>query len=459
MAKEIIKTRRDFPAVETLLQSPELAEHLTMLPRPISAAIVKQVIADQKKKFDSKTQSLTHTGLLAEINHRLLGQLRAQTTGVINATGIVIHTNLGRAPLSEQIMSGVFKSATGYANVEFDLSSGKRGGRGAACEAYLAELTGAEAATVVNNNAAAMFLILNTLASRRKVLISRGELVQIGGGFRIPDILRRSGARLSEIGSTNITTLDDYQNGVDDKTGLILKVHKSNFIQAGFTEEVDIKQLVQLGRKHSIPVVHDHGSGVLVPTGKLLGYREPTVQESVRAGADLTCFSGDKMMGGIQSGLIVGRQELISRLKKNPIYRTVRVDKIVFAALERILASYLDGTHTVEIKLWHLLGRSIAELKEMAETVLKKAGKPSGVSIEKTSAFIGGGAMPEKALPSIGLVFSPDYKAKRLMDHFRDFIASPIVGRINEDCFILDLKAVESSQLAAIARAIRQIPQ
>ncbi len=402
MARREIRTLRDFPAVETLLRSPELAEAVALVPRPIAADVVRKAVAEQKKRLRDSAEPLTYASLLSNIEKALQAEASANISRVINATGIVVHTNLGRAPLADAIFKDISRTVAGYGNVEFDLRTGKRGSRGGACERYLARLSGAEAGTVVNNNAAALFLILNTLAGRKKVVISRGELVQIGGGFRIPDILRRSGARLSEVGTTNITVPADYERGIEEKTGLILKVHKSNFVQAGFTDEVDLKSLVALGRRNSIPVVNDLGSGAFVSTRKTLGYHEPTVQDSVRAGADLTCFSGDKLLGGMQSGLIVGRRELIEKIKRNPIFRTVRVDKVVFSVIERLLAAYLNGTHHEEIGLWRILGRPQRELRQMGTAVLKLAGEPPGVSLARTSAFVGGGAMPEQALGSVG---------------------------------------------------------
>jgi L-seryl-tRNA(Ser) seleniumtransferase len=400
-------------------------------------------------------KEVTHAVLLDAIKRSLHEESSARISRIINATGIVVHTNLGRAPLSPSIFEEIKKTVVGYGNIEFDLSSGKRGGRGAACERYLAALSGAEAGTVVNNNAAALFVILNTLASRKTVVISRGELVQIGGGFRIPDILKRSGARLSEVGTTNVTTLADYEKAIDERTALVLKVHKSNFVQGGFTEEVDLKPLVELGKRKGIPIVNDLGSGVFVSTRKILGYHEPTVQESVRAGADLTCFSGDKMLGGVQAGLIVGTRELVSRVKKNPIFRAVRTDKIVFSVLEKLLAAYLNDTCRDDIKLWQLLSRPMDELRRVAIAILDKAGRPTGVSMEPTPAYVGGGALPEQALPSIGLVFGPERSAEDLMAAFRCW-SPAIIGRIDNDRFILDLKAVDSDDLPEIARAVKR---
>ncbi|MCP4686283.1 MAG: L-seryl-tRNA(Sec) selenium transferase [bacterium] len=456
MASKVIKTLRDFPAVEELMQSDELSAHLAALPRPIAAAVVKQVVASLKKKLSDDGKPISGTTMINALKRDLVARKSRELARVINGTGIVVHTNLGRAPLSESIFEDIKRTVVGYGNIEFDMRSGARGHRGEACEDYLRELSGAEAGTVVNNCAAALLIILNTLANRKKVLISRGELVQIGGGFRIPDILKRSGAKLCEVGTTNITSLSDYEENIDSQTGLIMKVHKSNFVQAGFTEEVPLKKLAELGKKHDVPVLNDLGSGVFISTEKILGYREETVQDSVRAGASITCFSGDKMLGGVQAGLIVGDAALVKKVKKNPIFRTVRVDKIVFSILERLLKIYLEGTHAEGIKLWQVLATKVTELRGRGEKVLKETGSPEGVNVEKTAAFVGGGAFPEKPIESIGLVFDASWKARQMMKSFRD-LRPPIIGRIEDDRFIVDLRTIDPSDLPHLVDAIRNL--
>jgi len=450
----IIKQPRDFPAIEEILQDKRLSDAVAQIPRPLAAEIIKNTVADFKKTLKQKPAGLELEILINEIRKTLAVYRRREVSRVLNATGILVHTNLGRAPLSESIFDAVKKTVVGYGNIEFNIEKGIRGKRGEACEKYLALLSGAESAVVVNNNAAALFLILNTLANRKKVVISRGELVQIGGGFRIPDILKRSGAKLSEVGTTNITSASDYESHLDDKTGLILKVHKSNFIQAGFSEETSLKDLVALGKKYSVPVVNDLGSGVFVPTDKILGYAEPTVQQSVRTGADITCFSGDKMLGGVQAGLIVGREDYIIKIKKNPLFRTFRVDKIVFSIIEKLLTIYLNNTHMTDIKLWSLISVPESELYKRGKRILDELGHPEGVSIEATKAYVGGGSLPESAIPSAGVIFSRKYKASRLMKKFRDYHV-PVIGRIESDKFILDLKAVDAQDIDLLIQAIK----
>jgi len=456
MARTSITTLRDFPSVEELLQKSILQKAVGALPRQVASNLVKDVVASFKMALKEGATDITLEKILQDIKSRLIQAKRQEIQRVINASGIAVHTNLGRAPLSDALFEAIKKTVQGYGNIEFDIERGVRGKRGVACERYLALLAGAESATVVNNCAAALFVILNSLANRKRVIVSRGELVQIGGGFRIPDILKRSGARLEEVGTTNVTTLADYENAINDKTALLLKVHKSNFVQAGFTEEVPLKKLVALGRRHGLPVVNDLGSGVFVSTKEMLGYSEPTVQQSVRTGADLTCFSGDKMLGGMQAGLIVGRAELVARIKKNPVFRTIRVDKVVFAVLEKMLTLYLDGNHVSDIKLWSLLSVPVGELRKRAESVLDRLGNPSGITVCSTRAFVGGGALPESAIPSVGLVFSGKFKPGRLDKGLRAF-DPPVIGRIEDDRFILDLKAVDVEDLHTLARAIKKV--
>ncbi len=447
---------RDFPSVEQLMQRQELVASIALLPRPIAVQVVQSEVAKHKQALTESGKAVMLSTLLKGIDQALRDFKRTEMTPVINAAGIVVHTNLGRAPLSDELFEAARRIVRGYSNVEFDLKKGTRGKRGVACERYLAAIAGAEAATVVNNCAAALFLMLNTLANRKGVVISRGELVQIGGGFRIPDILRRSGAKLCEVGATNITTLQDYDEAIDHRTALILKVHKSNFIQAGFTEEVPLRELVPLARRHETLIINDLGSGVLIPTREAVGYDEPTVQQSVRAGADLTSFSGDKLLGGVQAGLIVGRADLVAKVKKNPLFRTVRVDKMVFAMLERLLTSYLNGTHQKEIRLWQMLNVPESQLYKVAKKIIADLGKPEGLSVESTPAYIGGGSLPESAIPSVGIVFSKPYDARELVTRFRQ-MDPPIIGRIDQDHFILDLKTVAPDELPVVQQAIASV--
>lgn len=456
MAGVMIKEMRDFPSVEELLQSKELSDALARIPKPVGAEMVKSAMAAAKKKFQSPGKPLSKKSLIVTIRRHIEQHIRRRLKRVINGTGTIIHTNLGRAPLSETFLNTINETVSGYSNLEFDLQTGRRGQRGEVCEKYLAQLAGAESATVVNNCAAALFIIVNSLANRKRVIISRGELVQIGGGFRIQDILKRAGAKLCEIGSSNITTTSDYEQALNDSAAMILKVHKSNFAQFGFTSEIDIKELASLPNKKETLIVNDLGSGSFLSTRALLGYDEPTVQQSVRAGADLTCFSGDKLLGGMQAGLIVGRADLISKIKKNPLFRTLRVDKILFATLERLLVCYLDGNEAKEIPLWRLLSVAESELYKRGKALLKKLGNPPELSVIGCSAFVGGGAAPEATIPSVAIRFSQDLSANKLSKSFRE-CQTPIIGRIKDDSFMIDLRAIEVTDLDLVRESIARV--
>lgn len=456
MAQKEIKTLRDFPAVEELLQSAELSSSLNGLPRPLAVEIIRNTVVTLKSELKSAKKPISRADIIKSVRKSIDSWIQMELQKVINATGVLVHTNLGRSPIGKEIVEKISASVSGYNNLEFDLESGKRGSRGEACEKYLALLTGSESATIVNNCAAALFIILNTFAQKKKVLLSRGELVQIGGGFRIPDILKRSGAKLEEVGTTNITNLKDYSESIDKSTSLILKVHRSNFVQAGFTKEVELNKLAALANKSGIILLHDLGSGAVTPARKLLGHDEPTPLQSIRDGADLVCFSGDKMLGGVQAGLIAGRRELVEKVKRNPLFRAVRVDKITIAALEIILKSYLDGHYETDIKLWQLLAVHEGELYKRAKQISKSLGNPEFISVEATKSYIGGGGLPEAALPSVGLIFSKDIDAEKLLALFRHS-RPPIIGRIENDRLIIDLKAVDEDELKIVESSIRQI--
>jgi L-seryl-tRNA(Ser) seleniumtransferase len=426
------------------------------------AEFLRLAVAESKHTMKLKKKTIDTSDLLRIAKSKIDSWGKKETRKVINATGILVHTNLGRAPLGKKLLENIIENLSGYNNLEFDLIDGKRGGRGEACEKYLAILTGAESAAIVNNCAAALFIILNTFANRKKVLLSRGELVQIGGGFRIPEILKRSGAKLEEVGTTNVTNLKDYSDAADKNTSIILKIHKSNFVQSGFTKEVPLEKLTALAEKQKLLLVHDIGSGALIPTRKILGHDEPTPLQSIRSGAHLVCFSADKMLGGIQAGLIAGKKELIDRIKQNPLFRTIRVDKFVISALENIFKTYLDGTYQSDVKLWQLLSVPEGDLYKRAKSICQSLDNPELVSVEATRSFIGGGGLPESALPSVGLCFSKKCDAKEMMQIFRNQ-NPPVIGRIENDRFILDLKAIDDSELdilkISVSQVLRNIPK
>ena len=375
---------------------------------------------------------------------------------VINATGIVLHTNLGRAPLSEAARAALDEVAQGYSNLEFDLNLGQRGKRGSDVESLLCQLTGAEAALVVNNNAAAVMFAIHTMAHSAEVIVSRGELVEIGGSFRIPDIMRQSGAKLVEIGTTNKTRISDYRNAVTQDTALLLKAHTSNYRIVGFTEEASRDELSKLSKETNIPTLEDLGSGSLLHVDGLP--HEPTAIESIQAGIDVVTFSGDKLLGGPQAGIVVGKATWVGKMKNHPLMRILRLDKLTLAALEATLRAYLDpdAAHT-QIPTLRMLSANREKLKKQAESLMNLMGKHTcsalGARVEETSGMVGGGAMPLAELESYAVTLSPkNSSAKSLETKLRN-ATPPVVARIHEDKVILDLRCIrdeEINQLGAI---------
>lgn len=446
---------RDFPSVEILSNHPALAAYIPIVTRPLVVTTVRSVISRLKTEFTSGGTSVGETDLIGAVTAELDRLAAMNLAPVINATGIVIHTNLGRAPISEKMITGALGMVSGYSNLEFDLISGRRGQRGVLAERLLAALCDTEAGTIVNNNAAALFIILNTLAWRKEVVISRGELVQIGGGFRIPDIMKKSGAKVVEVGTTNRTTLDDYAGAVTERTGMILKVHRSNFTQVGFVEETPLPELAGLCRRHQLILTYDLGSGLISfpPDVPITG--EPSVSESVRAGADITCFSGDKLLGGTQAGLIAGRSDVIARIKKNPLFRTVRCDKLVFAIITQVFAAYLNGTQFTDIPVWEMITCPLTDLKKRGEAI-RRACPGRDIGLVATEAFLGGGSTPGQTIPSLAVSLRSKIGATALAKRFRAF-APPIIGRVDKDDFLIDLRTIPPGKDQVIITAIEQI--
>jgi L-seryl-tRNA(Ser) seleniumtransferase len=441
--------RRGLPSVDKVLQL--FGE--SALPRRTLVAVVRRELAAIRRSGsipDEKT-------IVQRIGSAVSGLLSQKIKPVINGTGVVIHTNLGRAPLGPEVIKSLTQIAASYTNLEYDLSSGERGGRAKYLEENLALLCHAEAATLVNNCAAALVLILRHFTKRKpEVIISRGELIQIGGGFRIPEILEASGARLREIGTTNKTALNDYVRAIGPDTALILKVHRSNFFMGGFVASPSTEEIAALAKKKKIPFVEDLGSGAIISTEEIAGVEhEPTPADTLRQGADLVCFSGDKLLGGAQAGIIAGRARQVAALKREPFFRALRCDKLVLGALQATVDLYLRGS-TVELPVLMMLQTSVDSLRERAKKIQSQlSGLPIAVEIGESKAQIGGGSLPRSSIPSLTLDLAPKHPedfARKLRN-----ASPPVVGFNSGKKFRLDLRTIFPDQDRALIDAIRAV--
>ena len=454
---------RHIPSVATVKQSPGVAELLRELSDEFVTDVVREVIEEIRnahKTVEVDARPIELEAVVTEVVNRTHARLRPPLRRVINGTGVVIHTNLGRSILGEKTVSAITDAAAHYCDLEIDLKAGERGHRDSVIEALLCRLTGAEAATVVNNNAAAVMIALDTFAKGGEVIVSRGELVEIGGSFRIPDVMKKSGAKLVEVGTTNRTYIADYERALSPETSLLLKVHKSNYRIVGFTHEVELSELVELGRKRGIPVMEDLGSGALIDMEKFGLGGEPIPQSSVAAGVDIVSFSGDKLLGGPQAGIILGKREHIKAIRKNPLMRALRVDKLTLAALAAIVRIMLSSRAPErEIPTLAMLARSVDDISQLIEGVRAELGENAwqalGAETADGESQVGGGSCPGQALPTRLLFMKPKtISPDKLAGKLRQGTPS-ILGIIRDDSFCLDFRTVQPDELSDIAQALR----
>jgi L-seryl-tRNA(Ser) seleniumtransferase len=437
--------RRRVPSVDAVLRAApaDAAERRRLVPA------VREVLADARSSGTEILDAAAYAKLARErITRRDAPTLRR----VINATGVVLHTNLGRAPLSDAALAAI-RDASGTVSVEYDLERGTRGERHGHAARLLAEVTGAEDAVVANNGAAAVLLALAALAAKREVIVARGELVEIGGGFRIPDVLARSGAKLVEVGTTNRTYVRDYANAITEKTGAILRVHASNFALRGFVAKAASSDLAKLARERGVAFIHDLGSGTLLDTARFGLGREETAQEAVHDGADVVTFSGDKLLGGPQAGIAAGRSEPIAKLRGHPLMRALRPDKLTIAALVATVAAYRDGTALETLPVWRLIAETPAKLGRRAKAIaarLEAAGIPA--TVVETTSTVGGGSLPEETQPSRGVALSAA-SAARAVGALRH-ADPPVIARIVDDRVVLDLRSVLPEQDDVLTSAV-----
>jgi L-seryl-tRNA(Ser) seleniumtransferase len=459
---------RKIPAVDRLLTTARLQEAASEYPRALILKATNQVLDEIRKKI-KKGDIEAETQLdLDPVSTRVLERLktisRPSLRPVINATGVVVHTNLGRSILAERVLRRFRQVAGGYSNLEYDLERGVRGSRYVHVEGILKDLTGAEAAMVVNNNAAAVLVSLETLARGREVVVSRGQLVEIGGAFRIPDVMRKSGARMVEVGTTNKTHLRDYKEVIGQETALLLKVHRSNFELVGFTEDVPLADLVDLGRQNGIPVMEDLGSGCLVDFSNYGLLREPTVHEVLSQGASLVTFSGDKLLGGPQAGIILGQKDLVDEIKKNQLSRALRIDKLTLLALEETLRLYRDERVAVrDIPTLRMICQSYGSLKRKADRLFRLIGrlKTANFSVELVdgTSKVGGGALPLLELPSRLLGLIPGKLSAQGTEAWLRSYDPPVITRLEKERVLLDVRTVQERELKIVAQAIRDLGQ
>lgn len=449
---------RDIPAVHHFTHDSSLMEWIKEqnIPEGLFNQMVKETIEQYRKKIlNQQVDEISYSLVLEKVKDNIRNTQQQNLRPVINGTGVILHTNLGRAVLAQEAIQQMTEVATGYSNLEYRIDEGKRGSRHDHVEELVCRLTGAEAAMVVNNNAAAVFLVLREMAKEREVIVSRGQLVEIGGSFRVSEIMHESGAILREVGTTNKTHLRDYEKAINEQTALLLKVHTSNFFMGGFIQSVSLEELVQLGSERGIPVYEDLGSGVLYDLRKHGIGDEPVIQESIRQGADVVTFSGDKLLGGPQVGVIAGKKKWIDRFKRNQLARVLRVDKVTLAALEATLRLYLDPAKAAErIPALRDMLMSVEDVRKKAESFRSMLDTLT-VDTREEQTEVGGGSLPGVLLPSVvAILRHPSYPAHLIERKLR--MGQPaIVGRISKDEYLLDFRTIHTSEIPLLVQAIK----
>ena len=443
---------RQLPGVDHLLETASRRDDLCHVPKSVILPITRSVLDTIRNQIlDGGQPKISEEAILNQVKSLSDKKLAPKLVNVINATGVVLHTNLGRSLLCDEALENITRIAGGYSNLELNITTGKRGIRYAAIEELICDLTGAQSAMAVNNNAGAVLLALNTIAQCRKVIVSRGELVEIGGSFRIPDVMEKSGGILKEVGTTNRTHLRDYENGIDADTGLLLKVHTSNYKIEGFTTSVLLEELVELGKKNNIPVMEDLGSGTLIDFSKFGLPDEPTVRDAVKTGADIITFSGDKLLGGPQAGIIVGKKQAIDEIKKNPLTRALRIDKLTLASLETTLNFYRDEQKALQtIPTLAMLTIPYEKICTKADQLCKQLKRRLAGSAEVETARMtsrpGGGSFPEFKLATQCVTISPQKLSVSSLEKKLRFSNPSIIGRIEDNKYVLDPRTIQDGQ-------------
>lgn len=467
MAKENRALFAKIPSVDRLLTTQTMEAVLRQYPKTLVLKAINQTLDDLRSKIKrgdivEQEPDLSLESVSSQAAERLEVISRPSLRPLINATGIVVHTNLGRSILADSVIRKFRPIGGGYSNLEYDLDQGKRGSRYVHVEEILKELTSAEAAMVVNNNAAAVLISLETLAKGREVIVSRGQLVEIGGSFRIPDVMRKSGAKMVEVGTTNKTHLRDYEEAIGPETALLLKVHQSNYSIVGFSEDVPLSELVKLGGRYGIPVMEDLGSGCFVDFSKYGVLKEPPVQEVLAQGVDLVTFSGDKLLGGPQNGIILGRKNLIEAIKKNPMNRAMRIDKLTLVALEETLRFYRDEPVAVKaIPTLKMICEPYKSVKKKADRLIKLIGKIKtrnfALELVDGNSKPGGGALPLSELPSRLLCLVPKEMSSHSMEVWLRSYDPPVIARVENERVLLDVRTIQDRELKIVAQAVNDM--